>query len=287
VEGGCGTGSQSAVMAEQGASVLGIDISAASLDAARQRCDVLGVSGAEFVQRDAGGVTDVVRDRGPFEAALLFAVLEHQRPVERLATLRACWEALVPGGHLIVGDTPNRLTWTDRHTSLLPFFLSLPEDVAREYAAFSPRESLRADMSHAPDQASANLLLARWGLGVSFHEFEASLGDLSHLVVADGFDPPLCQVMPITLEERLLFTYWLAQGVTTPVGFVRENLFVILRKPGGERPSPLPRGLPTHLRPLPLEQVGVRGALMSWARRKGVRLRQALGMAVPLSERGK
>lgn len=152
---------------------------------------------------------------------------------------------------------------------------------------FSPREGLRADVRRAPDQASANLLLARWGLGVSFHEFEAALGDLSPLVAADGFDPPLCEVMPLTLEERLLFTYWTARGVTAPIGFVRENLFAILRKPGGSRPAPIERGLSAPLRPLPLEQVGVRGALMNWARREGVWLRQALGMAVPLSDRWK
>lgn len=286
VEVGCGTGSQAAMIAEQGASVLGIDISAASLEAARQRCEVLGVSRAEFVQRDASAVNDVVRERGPFETALLFAVLEHQRPVERLATLRACWKALVPGGHLIVGDTPNRLTWTDRHTSLLPFFLSLPEDVAREYAAYSPRESLGADMRRAPDQATANLLLARWGLGVSFHEFEAALGHLSGLVVADGFDPPLCDVMPVTLEERLLFTYWVARGVTAPVGFVRENIFLILRKPGGAQPAPVQRRPPAHLRPLPLEQVGVRGAVLNWARRTGARLGRVPGMTVPSSADG-
>lgn len=141
VEVGCGTGSQSAVMAEQGALVLGIDVSTARVDAARQRCQVLGITGAEFVQREASAVNDEVRARGPFETALLFAVLEHQRPLERLATLRACWESLVPGGHLIIRDTPNRLTWTDRHTSLLPFFLTLPEDVARVRLVLAQRRT--------------------------------------------------------------------------------------------------------------------------------------------------
>jgi len=279
VEVGCGTGSQAAAMAQEGASVLGIDISAPSLDAARQRCELMGLSGTEFVLRDASEVCGAVRERGPFDTVLLFAVLEHQRPVERLETLRVCWESLDPGGHMVVGDTPNRLTWTDRHTSLLPFFMSLPEDVAREYAAFSPREGLRADMRRTPNREAANLLLARWGMGVSFHEFEAALGDLSGLVVADGFDPPLCDVMPVTLEERLLYTYWLSRGVAAPVAFVRENLFVILRKPGGEVPRA--RTVPALLKPLPMEQVGVRGAVRAWATRAAERLKRAVRGAGP------
>lgn len=75
--------------------------------------------------------------------------------------------------------------------------------------------------------------------------------------------------------------------VTAPVGFERENIFFILRKPGGAQSAPVQRRPPAHLQPLPLEQVGVRGAALNWARRTGARLGRVLGMTVPSSTDGK
>jgi S-adenosylmethionine-dependent methyltransferase len=64
------------------------------------------------------------------DAVLLYAVLEHQHPLERLETLTRCWDLLRPGGVLIVVETPNRIVYFDPHTSLLPFFAMLPPEVA-------------------------------------------------------------------------------------------------------------------------------------------------------------
>jgi S-adenosylmethionine-dependent methyltransferase len=81
-------------------------------------------------------------------------------------------------------------------------------------------------------------MLARWGRGVSYHEFELALGPLDDLVVGDGFDPEPMSYYGVSLETRLLYTYAVRKGLKVPPGFLRETLDVILRKPGG---APLPR----------------------------------------------
>ena len=60
------------------------------------------------------------------DLVLLYALLEHQTLDERIETLRLAERIVRPGGAIVVTETPNRLTYVDRHTSQLPFFHLLP-----------------------------------------------------------------------------------------------------------------------------------------------------------------
>jgi S-adenosylmethionine-dependent methyltransferase len=250
VEIGCGTGSSTAGFAGVARHVHGYDIDAPSVEAARGRMQVLGIANASLhcepapellarlVERHAGGV-DVI---------LLYAVLEHQTIGERLESIRVAWELLREAGLLVVVETPNRLAFTDSHTSLLPFFHWLPDELALRYADRSPRplfrEAIARALEHSPERALETL--ARWGRGVGHHEFELVLGKLGDLVVASGYEPEMLAMFPLRREESILQGWFVESGLEIPLAFTRHNLNFILRKGGrrpGERDGPRPPAL--------------------------------------------
>lgn len=99
---GCGTGhtTRTAARAASSGSVLGVDLSSAMLDVARQRSSAEGLSNVRFVQADV----QVHR----FEQAGFDAVLGHTSAMffgDRVAALTNLGCALRPGGRLVL------LTW--------------------------------------------------------------------------------------------------------------------------------------------------------------------------------
>jgi SAM-dependent methyltransferase len=240
---GCGTGSTSAALALNARQVDGYDIDAISVEAARRRLDIMGLKNARLHHGPPDLLLEQMQQnhaKDGVDCVVLYAVLEHQLYEERIATLRTVWDLLRPGGHLVVADTPNRLIWHDFHTSWLPFFNMLPDEIAVQYATRSPREDLLRDVRIAQESSPHSALkkLARLGRGVSFHEFELAIGDLTNLVVGDGFDPEPRRYLGITLETRLLYTYIRAKELNVPPGFARDTLEIILQKEGGAASSP-------------------------------------------------
>ena len=51
-------------------------------------------------------------------------------------------------------ETPNRLLWWDHHTSILPFYGMLPDDLAIAYADRSPRGDLPVALASEDDRRS-------------------------------------------------------------------------------------------------------------------------------------
>ncbi len=246
---GCGTGSSTAAFAQAGMRVHGYDIEPQSIDAARRRCEILGLKSVEVHLVRPDDLLSAVRAaHEQVDVVLLYAVLEHQTVEERLATLRGCWELLRPGGLMVVYDTPNRLTFFDHHTAELPFFHMLPDRLALQYGTRSQRDAFRRAMQESASEAPAiaNERLARWGRGVSYHEFEVALGSLEPLVISDGYAPEILSLLPTRPEEELLRFYFERSGLQVPIGFARACIDVILRKPDGvasprpERPMPAP-----------------------------------------------
>jgi SAM-dependent methyltransferase len=181
---GCGSGASTVALAEQGANVIGIDIDEDALEVARARSAAYGVS-AEF---RAANAVDVLKElpNGQINLILFFACLEHMTHEERLESLRLAWERLPPNGMLAVVDTPNRLWCFDGHTSLLPFFHWLSDELAFDYARCSPREVFNRSYS---DKSSQMEHFLRRGRGVSFHEFELAIGPPKALrIVSSIFD---------------------------------------------------------------------------------------------------
>lgn len=168
---GAGTGSSTLALAEQGAIVTGIDIDEKALEVAKKRLDFYGLHN-DFLQLNARNIEKKFEGTN-WDIVIFYAALEHMTPQERKEALSGAFSLLKTDGHLCVFGTPNRLWPFDQHTSLLPFFLWLQDDIAIDYSKFSPRPEF-AKMSNVENQKD-NTLLYRWGIGVSYHEFEIAL----------------------------------------------------------------------------------------------------------------
>lgn len=179
---GCGTGSSTVALAEQGAKVSGIDIDQGALAVAKDRCKLYGVE-AELHALNSDAMADSFRDQ-VFDFIIFFACLEHMTIAERLAALRNAWNMLPLGGLLVVVETPNRLWYFDGHTSWLPFFNWLPDELAFQYSAFSPRENFR-ELYREYTAASKEHFLRR-GRGMSFHEFDLAIKPARDLKVTSS-----------------------------------------------------------------------------------------------------
>lgn len=169
---GCGTGSSTVALAEQGAEVIGIDIHGGALRVAEIRCRAHGLT-ARFASVSAIEAIRLFKSER-FDFIIFFASLEHMTLEERLESLRCAWESLPHRGHLVVIECPNRLWYFDDHTSFTPFFHWLPDDLAFLYSRMTPRERFNS-LFRGPTEES-KLMFSRWGRGVSFHEFEIAFG---------------------------------------------------------------------------------------------------------------
>ena len=99
LEAGCGVGAQSVVLAgtSPGASIVSIDVSRASVAAARIGIRGADISNVELVEAD---LFHLPFDAGAFDHVFVCFVLEHlARPVEALISLK---EVLRPGGTITV-----------------------------------------------------------------------------------------------------------------------------------------------------------------------------------------
>ena len=99
LEAGCGVGAQTVTLATRspGAAILSVDISSASIAAARERVRTAGVTNVTFQQADLYALPFAPRS---FDHVFVCFVLEHlPRPSEALAALRG---VIRPGGTITV-----------------------------------------------------------------------------------------------------------------------------------------------------------------------------------------
>ena len=183
---GCGTGSSTVALAEQGAKVTAIDVDEHSLIVASDRCQAHGVD-VSFVHANATGVNRLFSDRH-FNFIIFYASLEHMTIEERLSAMRGTWAMLSEGDLWCVVETPNRLWYYDDHTSLLPFTMWLPDELAFEYSRFSPRKNYRELYRDYTDESKLHFL--RRGRGVSFHEFELAMKPITALRIKSRLKRP-------------------------------------------------------------------------------------------------
>jgi len=170
---GCGTGCSTVALAEQGALVTGIDIDARGLRVAHERCRLYGVR-ADLHELNAAEATRHFKP-GDFDLIIFFACLEHMTLSERMEALPAVWNLLPRGAWLAIVETPNRLWYFDGHTSMLPFFNWVPDELAFAYSVkFSDRELFKDDKRHNHPTNMEEFL--RLGRGVSYHEFDLTIG---------------------------------------------------------------------------------------------------------------
>jgi SAM-dependent methyltransferase len=231
IEIGSGTGASSLAFAGEVSRLICFEIDGSAVQAARERMAWFGHSHVNYVESPFGASCEFVQAGGKAHLIVLCAVLEHMTLTEVIEALRSAWDCLEPGGLLLVADTPNRFSPVDGHTSLLPLFSTLPRELKRHYAAFSPRQGFReAIAALAPEDVE--MALTRWGSGISYHEFEVALGpDIHDHVVLDGYEAHIRAISGLTLGDattRLLFDRF---GVKAHRAFTRTNLYFVLRKP--------------------------------------------------------
>jgi len=234
VEFGSGTGAIATMFAHHGAKVHGYEIEATSVEAARGRAAVLGLSNCHFshVAPDALPTAAQQDWEGRADVALFFAVLEHTTHQEAISLIRSAWACLKPGGFLVVTDTPNRLSYCDYHTSQMPFFNNMGDEMVAIESWRSPRDAFRDDFHGRPMDEDRRNSLIRWGRGVSYHAFESAIGyEVQNTVVLPGYEKEITDNWPILLEDTLLMTYFKAKPIHAHDAFARSALNFVLRKP--------------------------------------------------------
>lgn len=233
IEIGCGTGSATIPLALQVDKIDAYDICNNALEAARKRAFLLGVDNINFHLLDSCWaksstiINNFLQNVPKADVILLMALLEHLTIDERINLLRGVWNILEEGNIVIIYETPNRLGFFDWHSFLLPFFNSLPDQLALLYASKSPRKFF-ADQFKEEDVEE----LYRFGRGVSYHEFELAI-DLNELsVINDGFSSFLNHRISMShpvYDEALLeiFNKYLPH---IPKGFICTSLDLIIKK---------------------------------------------------------
>lgn len=230
VEFGCGNASVTAALAGRTESVLGLDIDAGAVEDGRTRLAARGVSNVELVSGLFDElVASVEARRGEIDLMVLFAVLEHMTIEERLRILATARDTVSPAGAIAIVESPNRLLWWDYHTSVLPFFGMLPDELALLYATRSERPEFVAAIAAANRSSTA---LTRWGRGVSFHEFELVFEDFPDNVVGCNYEPELFTVRELHPEELYLAHFLSRTLPSIPPSFSRYYIDLVMASDG-------------------------------------------------------
>jgi 2-polyprenyl-3-methyl-5-hydroxy-6-metoxy-1,4-benzoquinol methylase len=234
LEVGCGPGASTVAFAEQGALVTGVELEANNLKVANDRCRLYGLRTSQFHVMNGAEIGHLGLEG--FDFIIFSACLEHMTLKERLSALRPAWSRLKAGGLLVVAETPNRLWWYDAHTSLLPFFNWLPDDLAIEYSSRSNRHYFN-ELYHPPIDEPMRLNFSRWGRGVSYHEFELSIPELRQVDIScmniwvRKRNPMQLAKHIISGDQRFARTLARIAGKTIHPAFYESFLNLAIRKP--------------------------------------------------------
>jgi len=229
---GCGTGCATVALAEQGAFVTGVDIDEGALAVAKDRCLEYGLN-AELLNINATQIKERLKGRH-FDFIIFYASLEHMLIEERLCAMKDTWEMLSEGGLWVITETPNRLWYFDAHTSMLPFMMWLPDDLAFRYAKFSKRDNFKDKFTNFNADSMTDFL--RQGRGVSYHEFELAMKNVDGLNIASTLNSfrkkryfPVWNLMELSLKGR--YKQLLSKVVPRlHKGFLQEYLDIIIVK---------------------------------------------------------
>ncbi len=246
---GTGTGSSATAIAPFVARLATFDIGGPAVAAAKERARLMGNENIVFNLLDPAwaqsseGIARFSRQVGSeVDVILLVALLEHLTIDERLSTLSGLWSLLKPGGLIVIYETPNRLNWNDWHSFWVPFFHTLPDELAVKYSIKSKRphfslENVGADVFEN---------LYRLGRGVSYHEFELAIGLENFEVLNDGRSGRLSQRKSLAhaTYDRALDELFETHLPRVDRGFALPSLDLVLRKRGpGEVAHPKKRGV--------------------------------------------
>jgi 2-polyprenyl-3-methyl-5-hydroxy-6-metoxy-1,4-benzoquinol methylase len=207
LEYGCGAGPVSCALGLRAHRLIGIDIDRSAVDLGRQHAAAEGLANVELIYSPADEILDCTAAASQgVDVFLLYAVLEHMTISERLEILELARSVVRSDGVIVICELPNRLIPFDGHSSQMPFFDQLQNELAVRYYKFSQRDDFVSAMDVAVQGGADGALetLARWGRGMSFHEFELTFGDLRQHVIASNYDELLMPVRDISKEKLSL-----------------------------------------------------------------------------------
>lgn len=231
IEVGSGTGSSTLAFAREVKRLISFEIDTKATAAAKARLNAFGLDNVEFHDGQFDAASQVARSGEQADLIILCAVLEHMTHQERMNTLKTAWATLRSGGLLVVADTPNRFAVFDDHTSLLPYYSALPTWLQEEYSRYSPRADFKNSIGNTPP-ADMPEVLARWGAGISYHDFELALGQSIHeYVVLDGYEPSLLAMYPDRVDDGLMRIAFDHFEIPAHRAFTRSLLHFALKKP--------------------------------------------------------
>ena len=222
LEVGCGTGSSLVALAEQGANVTGIEIDEPSIRVAKDLCQIYNVK-ATFIPGNACDVFHEIRNQ-KFDLVLFFASIEHMLYNERIDCLKKYYSILPDDAYLSIIETPNRLWHFDDHTSFLPFFHWLPDNLAFDYFKFSNININTESLHENSDEEYLQLL--RRGRGFSFHELDIALNfPAEKLEIVDYMKPFMLTKLDNTFHRVLT-----KLNPKISKGFFYPNIDIIIKK---------------------------------------------------------
>lgn len=228
---GSGGGFKAAAWAPLFRRYIAVDIDVELEHQTQRMASSVGIRNVETVT--ANGAQFVHDHLDEIDVLILYAVVEHLTIAEReivLAAVEAHWEA---GGVVLIAEMPNRLLAMDSHTTQLPFFQSLPDELALRYIERSPILDWIKSQPRYTDDPREHLY--RLGRGVSYHEFElfcpkAAFSNLE--ILNDGYDAPFLNIEPLQRDEIRLDAFLGQAAPAIPRAFSRYWIEILAR--GGE-----------------------------------------------------
>jgi SAM-dependent methyltransferase len=210
LEVGCGTGSSTVALASRAEHVYAVDLDRPSIAVAERRLVEEGLRERVTFSAVDSSLQGFEIPSGGVDVAVFYAALEHMLPAERQLWIDLVWQYVVPGGFVIVYETPNRLYPYDAHTTGLWGWSWLPPRVALWYG--------KARGRFRPTQSVEEMY--REGYGLHFWEVKRLLGNKQYQF--------LSRTPPEKLSKRLLVAPRQALGL--PRWALPRMLNFVIRK---------------------------------------------------------
>ncbi|MFV0306221.1 MAG: methyltransferase domain-containing protein [Desertimonas sp.] len=176
---GCGSGTILPSIARRAAAAAGFDISAEAVAITRARLAEHGLGSVPVHRSDS--YREIATDLGSFDLVILHAVFEHV-PLSiggrRRDVLRLAFDAVRPGGHLVISESPNRLWPRDIYCTGL---WGLPW--TRGGSRWAYRRAVRAGRHDDPDQRGPISLEERGAWGFTYWAVRRYLSGRRYVVV--------------------------------------------------------------------------------------------------------
>ncbi len=107
----------------------------------------------------------------------------------------------------------------------------LHTDLCTRYAHKSPKDGFNNQFTSIFDYITADLEMSRWGRGVSYHDFELTIGtEYASYIIANGYEPEILSWFPINIEEEVLRYYISQKEYNIPDALQRGVINMIFRK---------------------------------------------------------